>query len=252
MARLAAGAIATVCLATSPALGGLIAIDFSTDDSGAALGNGQIMGNGVGPEFGVIFEMSSAGPNEGLAIFDSTPGLNGSDEDLWIDTGNLLILQKEGSSRTGDFFDNPNDEADGGSIFFDFLAGTAGSPVSLVSIDLVDINGNHSAIITLVDAFGGSRIYDVPSEWTGDVSHGDPGIGTLDLTTLLPQVGFESTATATDNGFDIMNAVSMEVELKGSGAMDNIVLMTPAPGAAIVLLAGLAAGRRRRPPVPVP
>ena len=61
-----------------------------------------------------------------MTVFDSDlPGGSTADPDLAVGTGNILILQNDSdSARTGDFYDNPNDEAsldDNGSIVFDFL-----------------------------------------------------------------------------------------------------------------------------------
>lgn len=183
-------AAATVLVFPATALAGLVNTDFSFDDDGDALGNGQRI-NGDAGEFGVLFDLSSSGNNAGLGIFDTTPGVNGADRDLWVDSGNALILQKSGSTFSGDFWDDPNDDADGGTIVFDFLAA-----VTLQSITLIDIDDSGQDVnLLLADGMGRLRQYLVPDNWTGDVDQGEPGFGTLDLTTTDDQAGFDSVST---------------------------------------------------------
>lgn len=240
LAAILVGAVSE--MAQAGVVPGTITIDFSVEDDGLTpLLNGQI----IDTEFGNLFTLSSTGPNAGLGIFDTTSGVNSADPDLWVDTGNALILQSnngDDDDNDGSFFFTPNDDAGGGTIFFDFL-----TLVHLTSIDLIDINGNNqAATLVLTDHNGLTRTYDVPSEWTGDVSQGDPGIGTLDLTTLGDQGGFLSIATATeDSGFDPFSVTQLAVTFQGSGALDNLTLV-PAPSALIVLMSGLALGTRRR------
>ena len=55
------------------------------------------------------------------------------------------------------------------------------------------------------------------------VADGTPGWRTLDLTTLAPQPVFQASATALeDAGFESARAVSVEVTLGGSGAIDDL------------------------------
>ena len=67
----------------------------------------------------------------------------------------------------------------------------------LQSLDLVDIDGgaDEATSVVLTDHLGRMRVYAVPPGWTGDRLLGQPGILTLDLTTLAPQPGFASSAT---------------------------------------------------------
>lgn len=203
-----------------------VTLDFETeDDFATALENGQDIA--TPDEFGVLVDISTTGDNQGGACFDTTvdgPNAGGPDPDLLVDLGNVLMLQSNDDPEQTDpgYFDTPNDSARGGTIYFDFVHDS-----ELFSIDLIDIDsGGQSAVVTLVDAAGRLRVYDVPSNWTGDVSQDDvQGYGTLDLTTLDPQPGFESTATATeDNGFDPAHVVELEVFFESSGATDNLVL----------------------------
>ena len=83
--------------------------------------------------------------------------------------------------------------------------------------------------MTLLNPDGASRTYFVPSGWTSDlVLDGSGGVGTLDLTSLDPQVGFAATAQGQDAGsFDALDVVRMEVFLTSSGAVDNLLLCMP-------------------------
>lgn len=230
---------------------GIVTIDFSTeDDFITPLANGQSVESP--DEFGNLFNLNvtagGAGGNDGLAIFDtSDPGPNssGGDPDLLVNLGNALIFQNNNSAMTGDFFNTPNDDAGGGSMRWAFL-----SPVEMLSLDLIDINGSGQQVdIILTDGNGLTRTYDVPSLWTNDIdAEGPLGYGTLDLTTLAGQLGEGgSTATATeDPGFDPTDVLFMDITFAGSGALDNVKFI-PTPGSlAIMGLAGLAATRRRR------
>lgn len=127
---------------------------------------------------------------------------------------------------------------------FDFTA-----PVELPSVDLIDICPGppvQDVTLTLIDQELRLRTYFVPGGWTGDVvADGPPGFGTLDLTTLEPQPGFQTTATATeDPGFDPSTVIRLEAFFLSSGGMDNLELC-PQP-------AGPRPVRKRvRFPVPV-
>ncbi len=204
-----------------------IVLDFETEDDGVTvLANGQDIS--TPPEFGVHVAISGSGNNRGPAIFDSTPGgpndpgpFPDSDLDLLVDLGNLLILQEDPNQSVPGFFNDPDDAETGGSLIFDFV-----EPVECQSVDLVDIDGGppaQCATVTLIDGSGLTRTYSVPAEWTSDLNfNGPPGYGTLDLTTLDPQPGFNSVATASeDAGFDPSGVVRAEIALCASGAVDN-------------------------------
>lgn len=244
---------ALVCLGlTLPASAGFN-IDFSFDDNGNALGNGQKIDPGV--EFFLLFSITS--PNTGVShlgptIFDSNPSgpnVGGGDEDLLVNLGNILILQNNDfPDMTGDFFDTPNDEANfdptgSGTIVFDFVTG-----FTLLSLDLIDIDNSASMDIVLADKDGLSRTYTVPQTWTFDVDQDGPnGFDTLDLTLLTPQVG-EGGGVATaieDAGFNPANVVKLEITTSGSSGIDNLVFV-PGPSSLLVLAGGLIGLRRRR------
>lgn len=210
-------------------------LDFQTeDDFTTPLVNGQSLS--TPPEFGRLVSLSSqqptvGAPHHGLAIFDSSPGgpnASSSDPDLLVNLGNVLILQENGGQTVPGIFNLPDDSASGGTMVFEFSGFDFIEKVEPRSIDLIDVDfAGAGARVTLIDVLGHTRTFSVPTNWTGDIhSDGPPGYRTLDLTTLDPQPGFASTATAKGD-FDFIpgEVVRMEVELKGSGAVDNLVFV---------------------------
>jgi hypothetical protein len=195
------------------------------------------------------------------AIFDSDPAdtTETEDENLLVGLGNILMLQADEHPDTsmdvthGLMFDEPNDEAthtDRGSIVFEFLANN----VHPMSIDLIDIDrGVHMELI-LTDSGGRQRIYDVPSEWTTDITDAPIGYQTLSLETLMPQpaapnaAGEDATAIQ-EAGFNAFSVRQLEVRILGSspsGGLDNIVFIVPEPGAGALALLGAIAVLCRR------
>ena len=86
-----------------------IVVDFETDDFGQALINGQsistlpdVLAGETVFEFGnhvsISTVQSGTDGHLGAAIYDSTPGVNPVDQDLWVDRGNILILQNDGNA----------------------------------------------------------------------------------------------------------------------------------------------------------
>ena len=204
-------------------------------------------------EFGNIVDVTS-GIGEGhleAAIFDSTPdgpNANSGDPDLLVDLGNILIGQSSDSPDYtmddiyGKVFDEPNDWAGtrpGTTLIFGFH-----DPVEMLSVDLVDIDCNRGALVTLMDRSGKEREYVVPRNWTKDISvNGPDGYDTLDLTTLSNQPGEGSGYSATaseDVGFDPINVLQVKVRIIGSGGMDNLVFepegYIPEPATLLVLV----------------
>jgi len=239
-----------LCAAIGASASGAILLDFETDDFGASLVNGQDI---LSPdEFGNLVSISASGPNAGAAIFDSDLGgpndfVGAPDPDLMVNLGNVLILQRNDGASDNQtvpgFFDTPDDDEDGGDLFFAFIA-----PVEMLSLDLIDINGNGAVTITLFDANNLTRVFSVPDHWTGDPEFVSPGWATLSLTTLAPQVGPNGPiATAVeDAGFDPTSVLNISINFRGSAALDNIHFVPAPGGAALLALAGLAGVRRRR------
>jgi hypothetical protein len=200
-----------------------VVLGFCEDDGGNGLGNGQAITSP--PEFGNLVNISASGTNAGAAIFDTTPsGPNdpSQDVDLLVDKNCILILQSDAaSSQTGDFFDNPNDDEDGGTLTFDFLAA-----VEMLSVDLIDIDegAQEASSVVLTDSGGNTRTFTIPAEWTEDlILNGPSGWRTLDLQDTGPQAGFASVATSMDVGaFDIADVARMDVNLGSSGGVDDV------------------------------
>ncbi|MEO1128453.1 MAG: hypothetical protein AAFX05_01960 [Planctomycetota bacterium] len=218
-------------------------VDFSTDDNGMVIANGQE----IDGEFFADFTVSGVGAAR-LAAFDSTPsGPNdpSGDEDLLVDLGNVLIIQNDNLlSKTGDIFDTVDDDAGGGAVLFSF-----NSPVTLESIDLIDIDSSAAVTVTMTDGNGLTRTYSVPDNWTFDVESSPLGWDTLDLTSLADQdsEGAGGPATAVEDfGFDANDVVSLEVDFSGSGALDNVKYVPGPATAAMLACSGIAAVTRRR------
>jgi hypothetical protein len=209
-------------LTWEPGVAACVTLDFETeDDFGRVLVNGQH----VDVEFGGLVTVTGDGLNAGVAIFDSAlggPNDPSQDPDLLVGTGNVLILQTENlPPDANDVFPRPNDDDDGGILAFQFAAFVQPTSVRLVDIDATD----GGATVALLDDSLERRTYTVPANWTGDRTLGQPGQGTLDLTTLLPQPGFGSIATVTqDDGYDPAFVSRIEVRLDGSGAVDDLAL----------------------------
>jgi hypothetical protein len=200
-----------------------VKVDFSADDDGNALANGQA----ISGQFSDLVTISGSGVNEGPAIFDSDPAgpnlpLN-HDPDLLVDRGNILILQSSGfPDQTGSIFDDPSDSSGGGTLTFDFAFPVSPVSVVLIEVDLYPLP--QDATVTLIDSGFNTRTFTVPSGWTTDiVIDGGTGFNTLDLTDLSAQAGFVADATGSDSGgFDENDVVRIEINFASSAAVDNL------------------------------
>lgn len=209
-----------------------VLLDFTNQDDktpifpGTPLVNGQDIS--TPPEFGVEVAITSAGPNAGSAIFDSTPGgpndgVGKPDKDLLVGLGNILCLQNNlaAAQSVAGIFNVPNDDTEGGTVFFDFPG-----EVRVNMIDLIDVDEEESigVTVTLLDSGGKTRTYTAPPSWTEDLlNDGPPGFRTLDLSTLAPQPGFAASATGVEMaGFNPNKVIKMTVDLGGAQDIDNI------------------------------
>jgi hypothetical protein len=193
--------------------------------------------------------ITGSGPNIGPAIFDSDPaGPNstGLDPDLLVDTGNILILQNNNfpNQTVPGIYDTPNDDEDNGFLYFAFSSG-----VTVLSMDLIDINGNGPANVVLQDSGGLTRSYYAPQDWTGDVNVGDVGIGTLYTTLQADQAGVGPgnplAIFSQDAGFNEDDVVFMSVNFMGSAGLDNLTFV-PEPSTFLLVAMGLAVLAPRR------
>ena len=247
-----------------------------------------------------FFTITTTGDEHvGAAIFDSTPLLSGgtsgpnafpiagsvADPDLLVNSGNVLILQEDSNIDGPDtrrdangnlIFNQPDDDVNAGSIFFNFT-----QAVAPVSIDLVDFNGGAGGLVTLTDVDGNERAFTIPEEFTFDLAEilevaegdslgdGNPsndpveGFATLTFDESAPQSGEGRldddgnpivTSVADTGAFDINQVTTIEVAFSGSnpsGAIDNLVFATvavPEPTSGLLLglvSVGIAARRRR-------
>jgi hypothetical protein len=203
-------------------------LGFDTDDEGMAMPHGAR----VDDEFdgGANFPVTITSSTGTAAILESDAGPATQDPDLLVGCGNILILQNDSNLSecppASGVYCTHNDEEDGGTLSFAFA-----SLVSMNSIVLIDIDASDPASsVVLTDANGNTRTYVVPANWTGDlISDATSGKGTLLLSTLDPQPGFGSVATASeDMDFDPAMVVQLDVHLGGSGAVDDVSWCTPA------------------------
>lgn len=201
----------------------VVVIDFEdqADIPGGSepLDNGQVIDDG---EFGgdsFINTITGTGFNNGPAIYDTTPGVNLDDPDLWVDQGNALILQQKHYPEQDPpgYFARPNDAAEGGTIDI-----ALNCHVRMQSVDLIDVcaDDGEGVVVTLYNSNSRTRTFIVPAGWT---SPGDGGVETLLLDTLDDQTKNGVTATAEeDDGFDPNRIDRITFEWDGSGAVDNL------------------------------
>jgi hypothetical protein len=158
------------------------------------------------------------------AILNSTTGPAAVDADLLVGKGNILILQTEANLTecppASGVYCSHNDDEDGGTLSFAFSLSVRPASLVLVDIDASD----PTSTVVLTDSIGRTLTYTVPADWTGDlVEDGPPGYRTLLLNTTANQIGFNSTATASEQaGFDQLDVIRIDVNLGGSGAVDDL------------------------------
>lgn len=200
-------------------------VDFEPVAGSAALPNGRALdGGSLVSDFVAMTGQTTAGL--GAAIFDSSPtgpNARSTDPDLLVDRGNVMVLQERPDQTVPGIYDHPDDDAFGGQLILDF-GGVAVTPLSIDLIDICPSPFDDGVDVTLFDAYGRSRTFLVPSGWTEDISfQGGAGYRTLNLDSLDPQAGFMATATAAeDAGFSLDSVLRMEIEVRGSAAVDQL------------------------------
>lgn len=213
-------------------------LDFGTDDNGSTMEHGAMVDleydcNGSLFPIAISGSVNTSGQNT-LAIFNSTTGPTGTDPDLLVGKGNILILQSETNlsqcpPNSGTFCSH-NDDGDGGTITFMFCVPASPASIVLIDQDLTNVVGGS---VVLTDGNGKTRTYSVPRNWTGDQVEDFPELGwkVLDLTTLANQPGFAAPATASEEaGFDPNLVVFMTVTFSGSGGIDDLRWCQPSLG----------------------
>jgi PEP-CTERM motif len=243
------GVLAVLAVSSVGVSAEIVTFDLA-DDFVTPLTNGQIVESPAA--FGAVFNITSSGSNLGAAIFNSDPaGPNAAsaDIDLLVGMSNVLILQESdlpGQSTPG-FFDSPNDDRNGGTLNFDFSP--ANFAVGLNSIDVIDVDNGNSMMFTLTDSAGRIRTVDVPFNFTGDMSDGDPGSATIDFaagTQESPNVSGLFTLVLTEAGFNLGDIASLTVDIRGSGALDNLSYVPEPTTGLLVAMAAFGLVRRKR------
>ncbi|QDV08961.1 FG-GAP repeat protein [Planctomycetes bacterium Poly30] len=202
-----------------------VVIDFEVaDDFSTPIANGAALEE----VFSTLVSIRSMGPGQvGPAAFDSSisgPNDGGADPDLLVGRGNLLILQEDATQSTPGIYDFPDDASQGGTLQIQILQ--PAEPLSLVLVDICPAPTPQDAVVRLVDASRRTRTFRVPTGFTADGELA-PRLAarTLQLDTLADQPGYVATATATeDPGFDSTRVVLILVQLRGSGAVDDLRL----------------------------
>lgn len=200
------------CLFTPAAYAATMVIDFESFSSGDVITN-QIPGVTV----------SASGGSGDAMIFDTDINpATGNDTDLTapftgingepeLSPGKVLIISEDGDTS------DPDDNASGGVITFQFS-----SPVTINSMDIFDAHGGDRVLLDggLIGVAGDSDTDNPPNAYE---------------TLFFAGSGFGTT---------------LSVHLVDSGAIDNISISTPIPGAIWLFgsaLAGLIGiGHRRR------
>jgi hypothetical protein len=217
-------------------------LDFETD----SFGNPMVHGQNVNTELAcggsddpvTITSNTNHGADcvlepDTAAILDSTTGSQTPDTDLWVNSGNVLILQTDQNLADcgPDIFCTHNDDDDGGTVTFTFCAGVEPGCIDLIDVD--DSGPDEVVTITLMDSSGDTQVYTVPVNWTGDISEAEAGVGTLcfDGTAQAgPGPGNPVASVVTDAGYDSTDVISIEItrggcgpaSIGGSGAIDNL------------------------------
>lgn len=207
-------------------------IDFNTDGikelcNGTTLAAGTEVSNQWADDIGLtISGESNHGNRTGRVIIFDSSNPTGGDSDLGTPNqayggpgvgnggtssegrndqseGNLIILAENVNDQNGDgLVDNPDDDAAGGTITFDFA-----NPITLQAFTMVDLDDNANNIITL------------------EFADGRP-----DLVISCPQIGNNSrklVMTKQADGSFADGVIRAKITFSGSGAVAGICYCTP-------------------------
>jgi len=156
-------------------------LDFNGFGAGTVIDDEYLASDGV--------TVSATGGAGQAMVFD-TSNPTGGDEDLASDTlGGVLIISEDGDSS------DPDDNASGGTIAFDFEDGVRVKFITLKDIEEM-ASGQQTRLVFFDE--NGNQISDQFVEPTGD--------------------GGEVTIS-----LDVLNVARMEIQFPGSGAVDNLV-----------------------------
>ncbi|NNF60616.1 MAG: thrombospondin type 3 repeat:Cna B-type [Gammaproteobacteria bacterium] len=207
--------LATGLLSMTAAVNAMV-LDFESiaagtiiDDEFLAFGI-TVSATGVGgaPNAAVIFDSNNptGGDTDLAAPFAPGPG-NTLGE---LSPGNLLILQ-ENDTCDANTCGDPDDQGarPAGTIRFDFA-----NAVLINSLDFFDIEGAETGDVVLYGTSGVLAVFAIPS--TG---------GDRQWQRLFMNVG---------------GVTAMDINMGGSGAIDNLSVVIPVPGALLLMLGALA------------
>ena len=205
-----------------------IVVDFDDIDAGTVIDgsfNGwSISTDGVSassPDVAVVFD--SGNPTGGDDDLEAPFFTDNPDIPNEYNPNNILIIQENGPCSL--VCDTPDDDANGGTIVFEFDA-----PATINSIDVFDIEENEDSGVFEFYAFALS------------------GDGELIATFSIPVTGGDNTWDRVTFD-DLSNVGTFGIVLAGSGAIDRLdFTIVPVPPAVLLFGSALAllAGVRRR------
>lgn len=204
-------AYATSATATTLDFEGFLAGQIINDEYFSLFGvTVSAIGVGSSPDAAVVFDSNNptGGDNDLGAPF--SPGAGNTLGE--ITPGNLLILH-ETNNCVGDFCPNPDDQGArlAGTFRFDFM-----NPVLVGSLDFFDIEGAEIGDVVLYDA-----------------------ANAVLATFAIPSTGGDNLWQRLF--MNVSGVSAMEINMGGSGAIDNLEFtVVPVPGALLLMLGALA------------